>query len=141
MSIQNLKVFGDLKFKIFQLLTLYNYLIWCDTIMLKWKQSSVQIFEYVFNSVIWNDYVKIIKIEKSQFIKKLNYWHQETLTEWEGSVRLTSLFNWIGLAHFNNETIICLSYKTSYPNEEVNCTKPPPLVGDPCLVILQGSLT
>ncbi len=40
--------------------------------------------------------------------------------------------NWLGLTHFYIENINYLLYKTSDPNEEVNCTKLSPLVSFPC---------
>ncbi len=46
---------------------------------------------------------------------------QGGLTEGEGSAWLTTLYK---LAPFDNENIYTFFYKTSYLNEEVNCTEP-----------------
>ena len=57
---------------------------------------------------------------------------QGSLTEREGSVRLTSLHLPVYTSLFKTENIIYLCYKTSYLNEEVNCTEPFPSVSIPC---------
>jgi hypothetical protein len=56
---------------------------------------------------------------------------QGSLTEGEGSVRLTSSLDQL---LFYIENIINLFYKTSYLNEEVNSTEPSPLVSIPWLI-------
>ncbi len=52
---------------------------------------------------------------------------QESLNEGEGSVQLTSLYQFKS-ARFNTENVIYLYHRTSDLNEEVNCTKPSPQV-------------
>ncbi len=60
---------------------------------------------------------------------------QETLTVREGSVQLTSLRELVWINCFWNWKHYLLSYRTSYPNEEVDCTEPSRSVSIPCLFI------
>ncbi len=53
--------------------------------------------------------------------KYLQVLSQGTLTKENGTVQLT-----IRSAHFYDKTFICLCYKTSCLNEDVNCTEPTP---------------
>ncbi len=60
---------------------------------------------------------------------------QGTLTEGEGSVRLTSLHELVQISCFLTETIFF--YRTTYLNDEVNRTDPSP----PFQMLAQGALT
>ncbi len=62
---------------------------------------------------------------------------QGNLTEVEGSVQLTSLYKLVQISSFSIE-IIQLCYKTSFLNQEVNCTELPRSVNVPWLVSLEG---
>jgi len=59
---------------------------------------------------------------------------QGTLTEGEGSVRLTSRYYLVISARFYVEYIIHLYYKTSYLHEEIICTGDSPSVSLPWLM-------
>jgi hypothetical protein len=55
------------------------------------------------------------------------------LTEGEKAVQLNSLYQLVYISSFLNiENIVYFFYKTSYPDEEVNCTEPSPSVSVPC---------
>jgi hypothetical protein len=51
----------------------------------------------------------------------------------EGSVQLTSLYQLVKISSFLNWKYYIRFYKTSYLNEEVNCTEPSPSVSIPWL--------
>jgi hypothetical protein len=59
--------------------------------------------------------------------------NQGILTKGEGSVQLTSLFLSVKISCFPDWNFIFIFYKTTYLNEEVNCTEPSPSVGVPSL--------
>jgi len=54
------------------------------------------------------------------------------LTDGEGSARLTSLYRLVQISCFSYWNYIFLFYKTTYLNEEVNCSEPSPSVRVPC---------
>ncbi len=58
---------------------------------------------------------------------------QETVAEGEGSVRLTSLYQWVQISCCLY-WIFFLSYQTSCLNEEVNCTEPSPSARVSCFM-------
>jgi hypothetical protein len=58
---------------------------------------------------------------------------QGSLTEGEGSLQLTSLAELVLYQLIFFENVIHLYHKTSYPNEEVNCTEHVPSVSIPWL--------
>ncbi len=62
--------------------------------------------------------------------------NQGSLTEGEGSVR-SPCTNKFSSAAFTIEHIIYLCYKTTYLNEEVNCTEPPPSFSVPWTDIIK----
>jgi len=74
MSIQNLKKFGDLKFKN-SVIELYNYLTWYDTNNVEFKlKFGLDNWISFFNLVIWIDVIKMNWIEKNVHLaQKLNY--------------------------------------------------------------------
>jgi hypothetical protein len=53
---------------------------------------------------------------------------QGILTKGKSSVQFTPLYQLVRLAPISVENIIYLFYKTSYLSEEVNCSKPSPLL-------------
>jgi hypothetical protein len=56
--------------------------------------------------------------------------HQGSLTEWEGSVPLTSMYQLLNISSFFEKILFTIFYISSYLNEEVNCTSPS--VSIPC---------
>jgi hypothetical protein len=71
----------------------------------------------------------------NQSIFDLDVYIQGSLTEREGSVQLASLYLVDYISSFLNGNIIFLFDKTSYLNEEVNCTEPSPSVRIPCYIL------
>jgi len=85
--------------------------------------------------VSWNIFVQSIFSTCIYACTRTLAWYQGSLTERNGSVLLTSL-NYPIQISFLCRSINQLFYKTSYLNEEVNCTEPFPSVSIPWWYIL-----
>jgi hypothetical protein len=98
----------------------------------------VNIFGIFGSATVLAAFSKIL----ANFIQFLSHWSKEkyiqgTLTEEECSIRLTSLY-FLGLDQLLLMTLISFTflYKTSYLNEEVNCTELSPSVSVPCNILV-----
>jgi hypothetical protein len=73
--------------------------------------------------------LSIMTVSTKTFSNKIL--RQGSLTEREGSVRLTTLYKQVQCSVFSIKNIIYQCYKTTYLIEEVNCNEPFPSVSVP----------